>query len=156
MNEDPAFGADELRAHGDGAPVVAVGCAGNRHFRCDSSHILILQFCHVHFAAEAFRSFLQNEPDYGIGTAERLEAAEAEAVALILYQDRTDPNLLRKICEREQRSWLVAFAMMQETFDSLGGFNSQNLGVGCIDWFAVVGVLVQEEHPDCLSKMPMP
>ena len=77
-------------------------------------------------------------------------------MALILYQDRTDPDLTRKICELEQGSRLMALTTMQETFDCLGGFNSQNLGVGCIDGFAVVGVLVQEEHPDFLSKMRMP
>src|SRR6187399_1996038 len=99
------------------------------------------------------RGFLQHQPRHRIRAAERLEAAETEAKALVLDVHRADAELGRKRGQRVQRRLGILVATSKITLGLGGAFQAQRLGIRRVERRAVVGVAIEQEHqaavPSC-------
>ena len=77
----------------------------------------------------ALLRFLQHEPDHRIGTAEGLEAAEAEAVAFVLDVDRADADFGGQCRQSHERRLRMVVAKCEVALDLVGGLHAEGFGI---------------------------
>ena len=96
--------------------------------------------------AESGGRLFEHEADDGIGAAERLEAAETEAEALVLDVQCTDPQFAGHRRHGVQRRLGMVVAKTQEALDLVGGGKPKRCGIGRVEIGKVVRVCVEDEH----------
>ena len=101
---------------------------------------------HIDGPAKRPAGLFQYQPEDGIGAAQRLEAAEAEAKALVLDMQCTEAEFSGQRRQRMQRRYQVIVAMSEKTLDRVGAGNAQGFGIGRIERLAVQCVVIEQEH----------
>jgi hypothetical protein len=105
-----------------------------------------MQFLDIDGAAVALRRLFEHEPYDGIGTAQRLEAAEAEPLTLILHRELADAELGSESGEEMERRDCVILPVGQEALDLVRSGDAKRFRVDSGELPAMIRVLVEKEH----------
>lgn len=146
MDEDHGTCADERGSLGDRTAMVAVGGAGKGHGGRDGFDGRIVQLADIDGAAQPARRLFEDKSDDGVGTAERLEAAEAQAAALVLDMECGEAKFCSEAGQRLQRGFGVIVPMAEEALDFARGCDSQGFRIDGIELGSIVGMTICEEH----------
>jgi len=146
MDEDHGTSAHESGSLCDRAAMIAVGGAGKGHGGRDGFDRRIVQLADIDGAAQPARRFLEDQPDDGIGASERLETAEAKALAFVLHVERGETKLCSEARQRMQRCFGMVVPMAEEALDLAGGCDAEGFRIDGIELRSVVGMVVGEEH----------
>jgi hypothetical protein len=92
MNKNASLCPDKPCTFGDRAPMIAVCRTADCHTSGNGAHARLIKLADIDLTADASLRLFEQEPNDSMTSAESLEAAKAEPMALVFHVDRTNSN----------------------------------------------------------------